>query len=198
MATGINVICELLLPDSSHANLSLAAVSFGGPPAPGSFPEATPPKPTCIVTIDIPYPLGSEVNTWSPSANQPRSTNQPPLGIFGFQPLILAGTTTVGALPPQFLNSPVTNPFPNSPVTDRISFTAKPVIQSRPSPSAAIWLANCFQLPANITDRLLVHLTVKGNFIWSAADPNVFLDGEAFGALGAETIANVGLTLPSG
>lgn len=30
-------------------------------------------------------------------------------------------------------------------------------------------------------DRVLAHLTVKGNFIWAANNPNLYLDGEAYG-----------------
>ncbi len=29
-------------------------------------------------------------------------------------------------------------------------------------------------------DRVLAHLTLKGNFIWAANDPDCYLDGNAF------------------
>jgi hypothetical protein len=44
-------------------------------------------------------------------------------------------------------------------------------------------------------DRVLAHLTLKGNFIWARDDPDLFLDGEAFGQPGA---AITNLRLPSG
>ena len=45
--------------------------------------------------------------------------------------------------------------------------------------------------------RLLVQVILKGRFIWSAEDPDLFLDGEAFGRQ-ARGRQEVGLTLPSG
>jgi hypothetical protein len=45
-------------------------------------------------------------------------------------------------------------------------------------------------------DRVLARLTLKGNFIWAAKDPKLFLDGEAFGAPAGKTPTN--LLLASG
>ena len=58
------------------------------------------------------------------------------------------------------------------------------VIFWRPSDGATEWLRGTLfpmlremQAPT----RLVARLTAKGNFIWSAEDPNLFLDGDAFG-----------------
>ncbi|MFB3764631.1 MAG: DUF6519 domain-containing protein [Methanotrichaceae archaeon] len=49
---------------------------------------------------------------------------------------------------------------------------------------------------------VLAHLTLKGNYIWSDSDPNLFLDGEVFGNGDVFEIPNVGqgidIQLPSG
>ena len=44
---------------------------------------------------------------------------------------------------------------------------------------------------------ILVRLTLKGNFIWGSENPNLFLDGEAFG-IRPPNAANTSLRLPSG
>ncbi len=76
--------------------------------------------------------------------------------IFGFQPIVLEAS----------LNSD------------------NNVIFWRPSEGATEWLRGALfpmlremQAP----NRLVARLTAKGNFIWSAEDPNLFLDGDAFG-----------------
>ncbi|MDQ3968768.1 MAG: DUF6519 domain-containing protein, partial [Thermoproteota archaeon] len=45
-------------------------------------------------------------------------------------------------------------------------------------------------------DRILAHLTLKGNFIWAREDPALYLDGDPFGV--PTESATVGLDLPSG
>lgn len=48
-------------------------------------------------------------------------------------------------------------------------------------------------------NRLLTHLTLKGNFIWGQNDPSLYLDGEAFGIAQAGAAApQTALRLPSG
>jgi hypothetical protein len=50
---------------------------------------------------------------------------------------------------------------------------------------------------AEITDRVLGHLTLKGNYIWAPSDSGeLHLDGEVFGTLGDN--GRTGLTFPSG
>jgi hypothetical protein len=54
-------------------------------------------------------------------------------------------------------------------------------------------------LTAALNERgLLMHLVVKGDFIWSQDDPNLFLDGEAFGQPPQGGNTNISLRLPSG
>lgn len=54
-------------------------------------------------------------------------------------------------------------------------------------------------LSASPNERgLLMHLIVRGNFIWSQDDPTVFLDGEAFGQPPQGGNTNISLRLPSG
>ncbi len=76
--------------------------------------------------------------------------------IFGFQPIVLEAT----------LNSD------------------NNVIFWRPGNGANAWLrGNLFPMLREMgaPTRLVARLTAKGNFIWSARDPNLFLDGDAFG-----------------
>ena len=47
-------------------------------------------------------------------------------------------------------------------------------------------------------DRILAHLTLKGNFIWAADNPELYLDGEAFGIQAPDGTTNTNLHLPSG
>ena len=47
------------------------------------------------------------------------------------------------------------------------------------------------------SNRVLAHLTLKGNFIWAANDPQVYLDGEAFGIKDEDKTPH-SLRLPSG
>ena len=54
-------------------------------------------------------------------------------------------------------------------------------------------------LTAALNERgLLMRLVVKGDFIWSQDDPNLFLDGEAFGQPPQGGNTNISLRLPSG
>jgi photosystem II stability/assembly factor-like uncharacterized protein len=73
--------------------------------------------------------------------------------IVGFLPLILAAAVT-------------------KPDTQTISWIPKPDTQN--------WLRQLFTTQ-QLTDPVLAHLTLKGNFIWGGADPQVYLDGEVFG-----------------
>src|SRR5262249_17008506 len=74
--------------------------------------------------------------------------------------------------------------------------SVKNVIIWRPTEAAADWLR---QIMLNVTgdQRVLAHLTLKGNFIWAQDDPDLFLDGEAFGVR-MEGTENTDLWLPSG
>jgi hypothetical protein len=73
LAAGLVIECDQRLSEESGG---------GVPPEPPSSygPDTVPAKPTCFVTLDLPYPLGVERELWQFS------------GIAGFQPLILAST----------------------------------------------------------------------------------------------------------
>ena len=93
-------------------------------------------------------------------------------GVVGFQPLLLAGT---------------------------VSAVDSAGVQWVPSDVCRRWFGNILfkQLNPNLNPnfRLLVQVILKGRFIWSVGDPDLFLDGEAFGRRQGK---DVGLTLPSG
>ena len=69
------------------------------------------------------------------------------------------------------------------------------VLSWRPTAAARQFLSG-LQIPTG--DRgILTRFTLKGNFIWAAKDPGVFLDGEVFGFREAE-LSNLSARLPSG
>lgn len=72
------------------------------------------------------------------------------------------------------------------------------IISWKPTNAAGGWLGSEIRsmLDSEQIDKLLVHLTLKGNFIWTPDTPRLYLDGEALGTLPGETPHN--LTLPSG
>src|SRR5437870_849599 len=55
------------------------------------------------------------------------------------------------------------------------------VIAWRPSANTATVLPNLPALKREADRGILVHLTLKGNFIWALDDPTLFLDGDTFG-----------------
>jgi hypothetical protein len=60
----------------------------------------------------------------------------------------------------------------------------------------ALQFVNSLSIPQG--DRgILARFTLKGNFIWSATDPNFFLDGDLFGDR-QEGTTNISIRLPSG
>ena len=94
---------------------------------------------------------------------------QPNLGLpsfFGFQPLVLVSPVTV------------------SPQPRGITFAL--------SPELVAFIRSQIVAPA---DKVLMRLKLEGSKIWSSADPNVYLDGEAFGVAVERTI---GLRFPGG
>lgn len=97
-------------------------------------------------------------------------------GVVGFQPLVLAA---------------------NLSVQDRF-------VVWRPDSRAEEWLdEELFQRlldpDINITDRILVHLRLRGNYLWQEGggdDPQVYVDGDVFGRPGSD--GRMALRLPSG
>jgi oligopeptide transport system substrate-binding protein len=71
-------------------------------------------------------------------------------------------------------------------------------IRWRPSDRARRWLLDVVsaQMEELGLERLLVRLTLKGNFIWQKNAPEIYLDGEALGT--PENAAPHNLRLPSG
>jgi hypothetical protein len=83
-------------------------------------------------------------------------------GVLLFNPVVLDGRADVG--PP-----------------DRIVWV--------PGPNVVQWLEDEVARMANLKRKLLARIRVLGNFIWSAKDPDVYLDGELFGK-GSGSAAN--------
>lgn len=144
-------------------------------------------KPVCFVTLEIPFyePLTTFSQVTTPATADraitktdrvagdivldPVITN-PTGGMLGFQPVILQGTATVGA-------------------------TALPTIVWTLADGVFERLQRIlFSLLGAGLKRLLARLTLKGNFIWKKNAPDVYLDGEVFGAPGLR----YGLRLKSG
>jgi Family of unknown function (DUF6519)/Carboxypeptidase regulatory-like domain len=134
---------------------NVSPLSSGNAPDIGKFPQLTPDKPTCLLVIDVPYPLGPEASFWG--------VDSP----FAYRPLIVAANVEAKGTQMQWT----------------------------PTPLALRWLVSVFTRLGNFTDRLLAHLTLKGNFIWSNEKPPRYLDGDVFGI---ESAGRTGITLPSG
>jgi hypothetical protein len=73
------------------------------------------------------------------------------------------------------------------------------VILWNPTSVTRAWLLQLFDRMTRFErgDRVLAHLTLKGNFIWAQDNPELFLDGEVFGVRQPGT-SNTDLRLPSG
>jgi hypothetical protein len=149
LARGVMILCD---QDLDPEAFSQPSTDF-----------AVPAKPNCTITLDLPYPLGSDSGFWDFN------------GIVGFQPLVLRATVQAEG--------------------NRILWL--------PHSSTQDWLQSILfnRLTNNqITNRVLCHLRLRGNFIWNAGAgtgerPKLYLDGEAFGFPAGD---HVGLTLPSG
>ena len=149
---GITIVCDgVIVP-----------ASVGPSPLPVSrFPDGVPAKPTCFVTLDLPYPIGRDQELWDSNR------------ILGFQPLILAANVTAANQEIRWV--PTTN------TSSWLQGTLLPVLASR-----------------QIADRVLAHLTLKGNYIWSldAKRTEIYLDAEGFGTLSKQD--RIDLRLPTG
>ena len=153
LAGGISIVCESELSPESGGGVP------GNPPS--LFPPHTvPSKPTCIVTLDLPYPLGPDRETWDFGE------------VAGFQPLVLGSIVEIRSN----------------------------IIEWQPTDAARRWLDILFQRlgTQDVTDRILGHLTIKGNFIWRRTDeePDLYVDGEVFGRPGRN--GTVAVEFPSG
>jgi hypothetical protein len=146
---GITIVCDQVLAPNAGGTF----------PPPSIFPEErVAAKPTCFVTLDLPYPMGGDTQIWD--------FNQ----IVGFQPLILGGHAEI----------------------------AERNIVWLPSEGANAFLRILLQRlrDRQITDHVLAHLTIKGNFIFAREDANVNLDGDVFGRPRGDD--RIDIDLPSG
>ena len=126
---------------------------------PASVGKPERPKPTCFVTLDVPFPLNDiDRGLWGDL-------------VVGFQPLVLAAKVTVDG----------------------------EGILWAPIDATQAWLSRLVTRMSDLRlgDRVLAHLTLKGNFIWAEKDPNLYLDGEVFG-FQQDGGANTDIRLPSG
>jgi hypothetical protein len=92
-------------------------------------------------------------------------------GLVGFEPLILAAD---------------------------VGLAGENVISWVPRRPTVEWLQSLLNAMGQfgLGDRVLTHVTLKGNFIWSRDDTVIFLDGEAFGFPAGD--GTTGVRLPSG
>ncbi|HEX7288153.1 MAG TPA: DUF6519 domain-containing protein [Candidatus Angelobacter sp.] len=123
---------------------------------------------TCFVTLELPWPLFD-----------PR---QDSLAIFGYEYLVLAGDVRTAA-----------------------GTTGAEILWRLKAPTGAaapavlefvLGVLNRLK-SAQQEPRILARLTLKGNFIWSQTDPNIYLDGEGFGTeQKSGNVASIGVRLP--
>jgi len=74
--------------------------------------------------------------------------------------------------------------------------SSQTVITWAPSAAAVTALAN--QIAAANFPPVLARLTLKGNFIWAQGNPQLYLEGNAFGAPSTDGSGHTSLLLPSG
>jgi hypothetical protein len=94
-------------------------------------------------------------------------------GVFGFQEVLLAGAASAA--------------------TKSIAWT--------PTSETADWLVKDLFAPLRLRKletRILAHLTLRGNFIWDAKNPELFLDGEVLGVRQLDKVVRTAVRLPSG
>lgn len=124
-------------------------------------PNAVVGKPTCFVTLEMPYPLSDDEKKFWEIAE-----------VVGYRPLILRGNVSA----------------------------QERSIRWAPAQDMEEWLrVTLFEKMARQerNDPILVHLTLRGNFIWARDNRALFLDGEAVSVPRTED-KPVGLDLPSG
>ncbi len=112
-------------------------------------------KPTCFVTVDLPFPMArDDRELWS----------EVPVGTM---PLTLAATVTAKA----------------KRIVWQVADPVRAFLEDR-------------LLKAAQSERLLAHLTLKGNVVFGDDEPTLNVDGEAFGAMAAG--GRLDAVLPSG
>jgi Family of unknown function (DUF6519) len=204
---GIHVTdVRLLSPDQellndSEVNIEQVVKEFGINVITDAAVDPVSTQPTtCFVTVDIPYPLkdlaaglfaslissaGKEsVSSARVLAAAAGATGWASLPVLGYQTMLLPGLVAANTV------STATSK------TNEISWTPQ-------NPAGALtvmeFLGFLLELMPALqpTSRLLTHLTLKGDFIWSLNDPTIYLDGDAFGVAEKDaTGTRIGLRLP--
>jgi hypothetical protein len=108
---------------------------------------------TCFLTLELPWPLFD--------------TKQDSLAVIGYLPMVLPGQlkTAVGSGGGEIIWSPVV--------------AAEGILRNLSLALAENVLGRL--ITAQQESRILARFTLKGNYIWSQADPNLYLDGNSFG-----------------
>ena len=128
-------------------------------------------KPTCVITLDLPYPLNDvDRQLWFGEG-----TDLFP--VLGTQPLTLAGEVTA----------------------ERTDILWKPAAQVGPWLENQLFQLLSKRNVGAAPLRVLAHLTMKGNFIWGLSNPENrrYLDGEVLGFRRAGAVTT-DVRLPSG
>jgi hypothetical protein len=116
-------------------------------------------RPTCFVTLELPYPLNdADRALFSAFDLEP--------GLVGFQTIVLASKKREGI--------------------ERDDARSLEIVWA-PTDATRAWLDHLSDILREFgyeeQQRLLVRLLLKGNFIGDAHQPELYLDGEAFGAV---------------
>jgi hypothetical protein len=134
--------------------------------------DPTAAKPNVMAELYLPYPLVGDRSAWGGF-----------IQTVGYQPLLLAGQVSL------------------------LDEANKNIIVWRPGAPTKQWLTGIFPnifrfnndntTSFRVADHLLAKIILKGNFIWSASNPDKFLDGEVFGQAGTATVGNPAATVTS-
>ena len=125
------------------------------------------PNPVCLVALDLPWPINNtDRELWKVGS----------AGIVGFQRTTLAATVNSDG------NDIFWVPLSQAPNT----------VQQWLGESL---LTTIFNQTHGQIQRVLAHLTLRGNFIWGQQDTKEYLDGDAFGVRADQ---GTGIALPSG
>lgn len=118
-------------------------------------------KPTCFVTLELPFPGGaSEQETWGV---QPDGRT-----FFGYQPVVLDAATDAEGRVITWVPAPTAGTWLRQ---------ALPILFGRFWPQTPV---------SRRHGRILARLTLKGNYIWSRRDASLYLDGDLFGVVAEE------------
>jgi hypothetical protein len=156
-------------------------------------------KPTCFVTLDIPFPALQRLSAFTAGTLTPTATGTTVSPGVAASPPVLAGVAAVNAA----AFAPAVNLFGFQPfILDSDLSVAGNSIRWKGKPNLLAFFNSVGSAMAQLGfgSRILAHLTVKGNFITAAGNPTLYLDGEVFGLLSSErnTDGEVLLLSPGG